>query len=267
MRFPIQAQIVIGNNDSLICRLNTNPDVDSPFAKGKVFFPDRSCAEDICEGPVIIESVVEHKNHGYFIGKMVQVRCPSDDQLAEYLKARGADHLPIEIMTGKFGTFAYVDGLANYGCGMECLVLNPDGEVEMSYIGEEYARAVSYSERTFHVVDVVCQKRHGFQSFYAVLNEFPLFGYSYLQFTPVVKSKSKVFDKAVKMGFLSLRKTVRKIEYVTLDRDKLSAVINDFTRAELLELIKDVSEINVAANRAIQEGVASGTIKLPKNRN
>lgn len=76
LEFPVIAQLH-RNKKGLYCRLNVHPEIDGLSASGKFFFPDRSCASTLCEGPVIIESIEDHGTFGFFTGKLEHFSAPS----------------------------------------------------------------------------------------------------------------------------------------------------------------------------------------------
>lgn len=109
VKFPIEA-VLYHAHKGLACRLNLHSETQN-FITGKIFFPDKKCTESLEEGIVVIDSVVEKENYGFFTGKMKTYESPSDADLIEHLLGiNNGDAVDYTLRTfsGKYGTIVGV---------------------------------------------------------------------------------------------------------------------------------------------------------------
>lgn len=76
----------------LIGKANLRPDeVGKIVGKNKVYFPDKSCAANLCAGKVRVTSVNDRGNYGFIKGTMVTYAQPTESELAEWI----ANHITL----------------------------------------------------------------------------------------------------------------------------------------------------------------------------
>ncbi len=66
---PVEA-ILSQNEKGLYCRMNLRPDVFGTRTAGKMYFPDRSCKNQLRPGPVVITEVFERTSYGFIVCHM-----------------------------------------------------------------------------------------------------------------------------------------------------------------------------------------------------
>lgn len=260
IQLPVRT-ILVRNEKGLYCRLNLHPEEDGYHARGKIFFPDRQCADTLCEGPVCIKTVADKGNYGFFVGEMVQYKAPSDEQVSEYIIQNNLYESKVHFMKGKFGTYVSIPSLsAISGSYLDCLVLGPNGNVEKSCDMTEYGEAASKCTEEILGVDLVCQGYQGcdFQEFY---NRFVKFEFDPFGATWSTKFISKLFDEAMRCRFIAL-KTIHNVDFVEVSKARLMEALDQFSREEMAEIIAKVNEINTKANEALKSKVRSGKLRL-----
>lgn len=251
MKLPVRTTLM-RNDKGLYCRLNLHPEEDGYRSPGKIFFPDRKCGNSLCEGPVIITSVHDKGNYGFFTGEMVQYEAPSDEQVSEHVIKNSLYDRKLRFMKGKLGSYVEVDGgncfvAANSGC-------------EFNYDVYDYGEAVSKCTEEILGVDLVCQGFQGcnFEEFY---NRFVKFEFQSFHATWCIKFISKLFDEAIKYRFIAL-KTTNNVDFVEVDKGQLMYALDQFSREEMAEIIAKVTEINTKANETIKSKMRSGKVRL-----
>lgn len=260
VQLPVQTTL-LRNEKGLYCRLNLHPEEEGLHAKGKIFFPDRACAEHLCEGPVMIHSVKDKGNYGFFSGEMVQFKAPSDAQVSEYIIKNSLYESKVRFMEGKFGTYANIYNSSNtlFSC-RDYLVLRPDGCVEKNYDMAEYGEVASKCTEEILGVDLVCQGYQGcnFEDFY---NRFVRFGFDAYGAIWSTRFISKLFDEAIKCGFIAIKST-NHVDFVEVSKARLMEALDQFSQEEMAEIIAKVNEINNKANEDIQNKIRSGKLRL-----
>lgn len=256
VQLPVRAIWAQGEK-GLFCRLHLHPEEDGWGSNGKVFFPDRVCAGKLCTGPVIIQSVKDKGNYGFFTGEMVQYKAPTDEQMAEYVIQNDLYDFKVRFMSGLFGSYVHIFGVPG---AIDCFVQAADGNVEKNYDMTEYGEAASYCTEAIQGVDLVCQGFQGcdFEEFYG---RFVLFDFGAYRASHSIKFISKLFDEAIKYRFISL-KTTNNVDFVEVDKKQLMYALDQFSREEMAEIIAKVNEINNKANEAIRSKVRSGKVRL-----
>lgn len=249
----------------LYCRMNLRPDVFGTRNHGKMYFPDRSCKDDLCAGPAVITEVTERTSYGFLKGHMQQFQAPSDEQLSNYIIDLNLYDFYFRFCTNKFGSFVLYH--APHLIGDTCLILK-DGIVHISdYSLDQYDPDITVKE-TIKGVDLVCQGYQGC-NFNELICKFGRFEFANRSFLPVPTTSprflSDLFDEAVSYGFISLKSSLN-IEYVEVNVPKLKTVIDQFSREEMREITSLCADINEKANKAIQSKIKNGKIHLDTRR-
>lgn len=260
VKLPIRVNL-LRSEKGLFCRLNLHPEENGYRAQGKVFFPDRRCADNLCEGPVIVKSVIDKGNYGFFVGEMVQYRAPSDEQVSQYIIENSLYGSKVRFMEGKFGTHVNIPDLSDTSFSyLNCLVLGPNGNVEKNCDMTDYGEAASKCTEEILGMDLVCQGYQGC-NFADLYGQFARFSFKPHQSSWSTKFISKLFDDAIKCRFISLN-TTNNVDFVEVDKEQLMYSLDQFSREEMAEIIAKVNEINTKANEAVAAKVRSGKLHL-----
>lgn len=253
------------NDRGLFCRLNLRPDLDGN-GPGKIFFPDRSCTAELCEGPCVIAEIKDKGNYGFFKGHMQQFKAPTDEALDDYLREHNClyDYI-IRYMKGKFGNYIYLimkpSGWSHgYIDTQKYLVQTEDGKIEEHNYGVFSTDKTATITKEISVADYLCKGYHGC-SFDNLMNKFvtPVFQVSGA--TQSNKFVSHLFDDAVDAKFLQPMQA-SNIFFVNISRENLIRSLMDFSREEMSELIRTVNKINQEANTAIKGKIKRGQISI-----
>lgn len=258
-------QYLYKNDRGLYCRLNLHPEIDGSFrVNGKLFFPDRSCADTLCEGYCVITETNDKGNYGFFKGHMQQFKAPSDELLDEYIREHGLYDRTLRYMSGKFGTYVETIWIPDtwttgYITDNRVLVETEDGKIE------EYANlGVDPNARVtkeISVADYLCEGYHGCK-FDKLFNSFVR-----VVFNPGVNASvsdkyiSDLLDDAVTEGMLQTF-AFQNVFYVNVTSDGLARALMSFSRDEMSELIQTVNKINQTANDIIRGKIKRGKISI-----
>lgn len=155
VELPVIA-ILSKSDRGLYCKLNLHPEEDGAYATGKPFFPDRNCKEPLEEGFVVVESVKDKGNYGFFTGKMKTFDAPSEVDVVNYLFDKFGDravYKRVDFVSGGFGTLARYCGDNNTYLfkGTESPVEVIPSELDTNFV--DTANVV----RSVSVFDLVCQ--------------------------------------------------------------------------------------------------------------
>lgn len=252
------------NDRGLFCRLNLRPDLDGDIP-GKIFFPDRSCAAELCEGPCVITEIKDKGNYGFFKGHMYQFKAPTDEALDNYLREHNylADYI-LRYMKSKFGEYiSVIMKPASWSYGyidmQQCLVLTNDNKVEEYNYGVFSTDETAIITKEISIADYLCEGYHGC-TFNDLMNKFitPIFQVKAAHSNKFV---SHLFDDAVDANFLQPLQ-FGNIFFVDISRENLICSLMDFSREEMDELIQTVNKINTTANEAIKGKIKRGQISI-----
>lgn len=242
VELPVIA-ILSKSDRGLYCKLNLHPEEDGAYATGKPFFPDRDCKEPLEEGFVVVESVKDKGNYGFFMGKMKTFEAPSENDVVDYLFDRfggGAVYKRVDFVSGSFGTLArYCDG------GNVYLYMGTEKPVETVPSGldthfADNAKVV----RTVSVFDLVCQNNLGcsYDEMYKKVS-FP-------KFTPVpVSTKLRGVDH----GFCDILESAVDTDVFAVYEyqgemyilpDTLVNLAIYFSKEEAEEILREVKKVN-----------------------
>lgn len=266
-KFPIQTTLYRGEK-GLFCRLNPHPELDGTRGRGKVYFPDRSCVNQLREGPVLITEVKDMGSYGFFKGRMRKFSFPTDDDLDKWIENFYAHG-------GREGNFRFVEGsLGSY-------VLTPLDAVLMRDENGAFVNNFFHSDfgcegtvtKTISFEDYLCEGYHDckFDELAQKFEAFSLKNYlenrmiDYFYVYQSNKFISELFDDAVNSGFL-LPRSYDGVFFVLLDRSALAKSLTSYSREEMKELIKTVNEINRKAEEAIKSKIKNGKIKISEPR-
>lgn len=241
---------LLENEKGLYCRMNLHPEIFGMHQKGKMYFVDRSCRDDLCFGPAVITEVHERTSYGFMIGHAKQFEPPSDLQLAAQVTYSGDYKQMIRFCSNKFGHFVQI--------GKKCFVLK-DGMAFSEYQLNHYDSNITVL-REISGEDLVCQVYHGcdFKDLIARFGHFNFEGY---HATPSTKFLSHLFDEAVTAGFIEL-KTTNNVNFVLVDQEKLAQALDQFTKEEMKRICESCAEINRKANAEMYNKVRNGKVRL-----
>lgn len=243
------------NAKGLYCRLNLRPDVFGTHTPGKIYFPDHSCKDKLCAGPVVITEVKERTSYGFVKGYPRQFQAPTDEQLSNYIIESNLYDFNFRFCTNRFGSFVFCPATDT------CFVLK-DGNVHKTYPLNEYDPDITVREEV-KGVDLVCQGYQGC-NFDELVSKFGAFQFVDPFASTSSRYLSDLFDEAVSFGFISLRSS-HGVEYVEVHANVLKTAIDQFSREEMQELFSLCADLNEKANKAIQAKIRSGKIRLNTN--
>ncbi len=255
VELPVYAELEQGRK-GLMCRMNLRPDVFGTHTQGKLYFPDRSCEEGLCIGPIVVTGVKERTNYGFIQCHMRQFEVPSDEAVSNFIISRNLYEGTVKFCSNKFGQFVLIDEVV-------CLIKQEKEAVICDIRLDKYDSNVVVKE-TIIGRDLVCQGYQGC-SFKELVSKFGRFQYESHQATENTKFISKLFDEAIRYGFVSL-KTIHNVDFVEVNKRKLEEAMDQFSREEMDKIITVCSDLNEKANKAIRSKVKNGKIRLDTKR-
>lgn len=250
VEFPVTATLVEGER-GLLCRLNMRPDIDGKKPTGKIYFPDRSCAKDLCVGPAVITEILDRGNYGFFKAHMQQFEAPSDEEVSLYVIRNGLYDRKVNFCSNRFGNFVIIDEI--------CLIRGSEGVITSYSPLGKYDPKVTVKESIL-AKDLVCQGYQGC-NFDDLVNKFGEFMFDSYKANNSSKFISKLVDKAVRFGFISI-KSIYNVDFVDVNTRYLEDAIDQFSREEMAEIAEACHELNEKANEAIRSKIRKGKIQL-----
>lgn len=251
VELPITEELFQGTR-GVYTRMNLHPEIFGTRRSGKLYFPDKSCKDNLCPGPAVITEVIERTNFGFFKGYMRQYAAPTEKSIAGYIVSKCMYDRSVRFCNNKFGYFVLVDEI--------CLVADKEGSAIVASIRPDAYDPNYNVTKTVSGADIVCQLYHGcpFKELVGKFGKFEFEGYK-----SSVSSKfiSHLFDEAVNCGFISL-KSMNNVDFVEIYREGLEEALNQFSADEMREISEKCAEINAKANEAIRAKIRSGKIRL-----
>lgn len=256
MDLPLRARLHLGDR-GLFCRVRMSED---ERGAGKIFMPDRSCADKLHQGIVKITRLIDKGTYGFFVGEMIKQETPSDEQVIDYICSEGKyadDYQFCESEVGGYVTLKNRD----YCYSRTVLVNDQDlgfcESLDLYFLTTEDSHKVN---RVVNGVDLVCNHFHGckYNDLYSrfVQYDFDIF-YGAYESTRYV---SDLFDDAVD-SFLSLRVSCG-VEFVVVNGSRLINSLHLFSKEEIDEIIEEVNKINTAANQLMTSKIKKGKVRL-----
>jgi len=128
--FPFEAVLYEGDRGLFIHKNLDEPENGHLSKRRKYYFPARSCGP-FCAGPVVITSITDKGNYGFFTGHMQSFTAPTEKVLAEHFKGNAPEFRGTELRFCEhplLGTYVKLihRGQTNTTC---CLAANETGEV------------------------------------------------------------------------------------------------------------------------------------------
>lgn len=269
LKLPTTAYLVPGDR-GLYTHLNLHPEIDGQHAKGKVYFPDRSCADDLTYGEAIITEVRDKGSYGFFKGHNVKYEWPTDEQLDTYIHDRNDmwNDVLVYIETAHFGNFIltglrFVYGTDGYairnGIGVRDGKLVPINDY--MHIEQDKIREVKKVE----VPDFICQRYHGcsFNEFMKKFVQLPQADKLHRWGSSSDKYISDLMDEAADSAVVCPTVTEQSgVFFYYLRPDGIASALSCFSREEMDEIIKTVNQVNMAAIESIRSLVKRGKIRI-----
>lgn len=250
VKFPVST-ILVGGGRGLLCRMNLRPDENGTKSAGKIYFPDRSCAEELCAGPAVITEVKDHGNYGFFKAHMRHFEAPSNEEVSLFIIKNGLYDQQVYFCSNKFGNFVTIN--------MICLIKSSDGVTSMYNQLGKYDPNVTVKESIL-ARDLVSQVYQGC-NFNDLVGKFGEFLFDSYNAQNSLKFVSQLFDKAVRFGFISI-KSIYNVDFVDVNTRYLEDAIDQFSREEMSEIAKACHEMNEKANEAIRSKIRKGKLQL-----
>lgn len=269
VELPVTAYLAPGDR-GLYTNLNLHPEIDGRTAKGKVYFPDRSCADDLVYGEAIITEVRDKGSYGFFKGHNVKYEWPTDDQLDAYIHDRNDmwNEVLVYIETAHFGKFILTGSRFTYGS--EGYVVHNgigvrDGELvpisDYMRIEQDKVREVKKVE----IPDFICQRYHdcSFDKFMKKFVQLPQADKLHRWGRSSDKYISHLMDEAVDSAVVYPTVTEQSgVFFYYLRPDGIASALSCFSREEMDEIIKTVNQVNMAAITQIQSLVKRGKMNI-----
>ena len=272
VEMPVNTYLRNGQK-GLYTYINTNPEIHGMFdhghkRRGKIFFPDRSCAAELCEGPVVITEIKDKGNYGFFIGHMQKFNTPSDNALDDYIRDVENYYGGFRFVSGTFGNYIIVTGpVEEYGpkkgtrpATDTILVASPDGKAQnenaMIIANDNTAKII----REISIADFLCEGYHGCK-FDELVAKFTPFKFDSYDAVYSDKYISDLFDDAVDAHIIE-PKTIHGTFYAKISTHHLLRHLTDFSEEEIKTLIDEVNKINQTANETIMGKVKRGKLRL-----
>jgi len=246
---PYEA-VVHNEGNRLVVFANLNPDeVGSHKNRGKVLFPDKSCADKICAGKVRITRVKHKENYGFFIGKMVSCETPSEEILAEWIlnELNTGSILNSVIQFIKNPLWGDAIRIRNTSTSVESYCTkDSDGKVTMNNLLDMYDHSKDEIVEEISVEDFICSGYTGAAKdelcgIVPYINSHP--GWDKSQISPAFISDD--FDIAVNCGLITLLK-LHSILYCRINPDRMYRAAS-ILRNDLTPVLEKAAEINQTA--------------------
>lgn len=270
VKLPTTARLVLGDR-GLYTRLNLHPEIDGQDARGKVYFPDRSCADDLTSGEVIITEVRDKGSYGFFKGHNVKYEWPTDDQLDAYIH----DHdnmwsgVLVYIKTAHFGNIIITGNRHPYGWSKGYYIQGGIGvrDGELVSVGESYMlfeQDKVCETKKVEVSDFICKRYHDC-SFGELLKKFVevpqaekmvRWGHHHDKFI------SELMDEASDSAVVCPMASEQGVFFYDIRPDGIPSALSCFSKEEMDEIIKTVNQVNMAATEQIRSLVKRGKMRL-----
>lgn len=256
MDLPLRARLRLGDK-GLFCRIRMS---DDERGSGKIFMPDRSCADRLHQGIVRITRLIDKGTYGFFVGEMINQETPSDEQVVDYICRTGKyddDYQFCESEVGGYVTFKDKD------FSFSEIVLVNDQDLGFCESHDLFLLTTSDSHKVKRVVngvDLVCNHFHGckYNDLYSrfVQYDFDIFYGAYESSRYV----SDLFDDALD-SFLSMRVSYG-VEFIVVNRRRLIKNLHLFSKEEIDKIIEEVNKINTSANQLMTSKIKKGKVRL-----
>lgn len=260
---------LIANERGLFTRMNLHPEVDGFSSRGKIYFPDRSCAEKLCAGPAVITEVKDKGNYGFFTGHMVQYEWPDDNALLEYIEKDGFmnRHMLTFVETEHFGKIVVLseqliyESSRYFPCHKALGIY--DGEL-VSITDTSVLSDPGDDIRYVTVADLLCREYMGcaFEDLTKCFIELPRQYSKKLRCRKYDKYVSDLMDDAADSGVVTPMLLEESVFFYELHPYGLLATIQGFSNEELDEIVKTVNRVNMAAQEQISSLAKRGKIRL-----
>lgn len=269
VKLPTTAYLAPGDR-GLYTHLNLHPEIDGQDARGKIYFPDRSCADDLTYGEAIITEVRDKGSYGFFKGYNVKYEWPTDDQLDAYIHDRDnvwSDVL-IYIKTAHFGNVIMIGSRFAYGREgyvIRCGIGVRDGELVS--IGESYMRIEQdkvLEAKKVEVPDFICKRYHDC-SFGELLKKFvevPQVGEMVRWGHHHDKFVSELMDEASDSAVVCPMASEQGVFFYDIRPNGIASALSCFSKEEMGEIIKTVNQVNMAATEQIRSLVKRGKMRI-----
>lgn len=268
VKLPTTAYLTPGDR-GLYTHLNLHPEIDGLDARGKVYFPDRSCADNLTCGEAIITEVRDKGSYGFFKGHNVKYEWPTDDQLDAYIHDRNDmwNEVLVYIETAHFGKFILTGSRFVYGS--EGYVVHNgigvrDGELvpisDYMRIEQDKVREVKRVE----VPDFICKRYHDC-SFGELLKKFveapqaekmARWGHYHDKFI------SKLMDEASDSAVVRPMASEQGVFFYDIRPDGIASALSCFSKEEMDEIVKTVNQVNMAATEQIRSLIKRGKMRI-----
>lgn len=269
MKCPIDAYLYPGDK-GLYTHLNLHPEIDGKDVRGKIFFPDKRCAANLCAGPAVITEIKDKGNYGFFMAHMRQFANPDEAALDKFLSnPENAEYLTggLKYMSGKFGEYIVlmVESQKYHRKPNDIVESNKmlfkngdDLDIEMTGLvsHDTDVRTV----KCISVADYLCEGYHDCK-FDDLMNKFDSFKLADRYPKSVDRFISNLFDDAMSAHMVQLHMW-DNILYASVSRTHIIANLTAFSREEMSEIIAEVNKINQAANDKLAALVKHGKIRL-----
>ncbi|MCM1233544.1 MAG: hypothetical protein NC489_25800 [Ruminococcus flavefaciens] len=262
------------NEKGLYCSIDLHPEETGGF-RDKFLFPDRSCKNQLCVGPVVVTKVDDRGNYGFITASMKQYSRPNEGLVAEYLVNDPATwggmlqmiktpfgpltRLSVEKRNKHSGRVESVNNtilLEEYPGANKVRAAH---WLENFVSGDEVSAKVTIEEE-ISVADFLCQGYQGctISELSAKIKRVP---FENLRSYRSIKFISDLFDAAVKHGVFKIY-TFDNVNYVEVYDECLLEFALAFTKEEVDKIIGTVNKLNESATATFKSRIAKGKLRI-----
>lgn len=252
--FPLRTTLH-RNEKGLYTRIRVT---DEDIGYGKIFLPDRSC-KGLHEGIVEITSLNDKGNYGFFVGKMIKVQAPSDEEVSRYISDEFLHNGRVYFCESNLlGSYVIVEGVG----GRKIVIRGKNGKavLESDFLWKFVDSDCHEVKEKINAADLLCQGYQGC-NFEDLVSKFTpyKFGYFHEASNDYTTFISDLFDDAVDCKFITL-KVDRGVTFVEISRSNLILALDKFDRDEMTEIISQVGKINEEANKRMANKIKKGLV-------
>lgn len=234
----------------LVGRANLRPDEVGNYSdKKKVYFPDRSCKDNLCAGMVKVTGVNDRGNYGFITGTMVQYTQPTEEDLAKFLIAERWFRGQLEFITNKYWGAAVASHGTDPNSSWRYIAVDEAGELKECDLLGEYDHRDDVISESISAADFICTGYTG-QTELELLKIVPripdLWRYPVSE---SIKFISNEFDEAIECGFIKLWR-FRTFDLVEIVPDRVFKAAESL-QENLVPVLEEAKKINEAAIAAI----------------
>ncbi|MCM1214043.1 MAG: hypothetical protein NC548_05935 [Lachnospiraceae bacterium] len=263
MEHPYQMLLCPGKR-GLVGRANLRPDESGRFgpSRGKMYFPDRRCADKLCAGMVSVKSVNDRGNYGFIMAEMVKYTAPSEEGVAKWLITSNRTYasFPMRFVKNtKWGSAVSIVDKREPSNVLMWIAVTSDGSVDEVEVLKEYDHSDDVILEEVDSRDFICT---GYtDKTYSELCEMVPFIQDIwrLQTTPSIKFINDDFDDAVHCGLIEILR-FNSFDICIVHNDKMCTAA-ELLQRNLIPVLKEARKINEEAKNRLASMRRKGKLK------